>query len=178
MAKKTSRKTSKTRQRPAPRRAGRTRPKMSSSLKKKRPATKKAAAKASPKRGGTALMSVAPSLTVNDAQASVAWYCDVLGFKVVERWEQDGQFQGAQVELDDVVFYLNQDDWKLGRDRVKGQGTRIFITTGPDIDGYASAIKARGGVLAGEPANEWGMRAFAMNDPDGYKLTFMTKLPK
>jgi len=148
----------------------------------KRSAARRVAAKTTPKAAptarGAALMSVAPSFTANDAAASIKWYCDVLGFKVIERWEHEGQFMGAQIGLDDVVFNIGQDDWKLGRDRVKGQGTRMFITTGPDIDAYANAIKARGGVLAGEPTNEWGMRAFAVNDPDGFKLTFMTKLPK
>ena len=49
---------------------------------------------------------------------------------------------------------------------------------GPDVDAYASAIKARGGTLADEPKSDWGMRAFSINDPDGFKLTFMTELPK
>jgi predicted enzyme related to lactoylglutathione lyase len=54
----------------------------------------------------------------------------------------------------------------------------MFITTGPDIDAYADGVKTRGGVLASEPTNDWGMRAFSINDPDGFKLTFMTLLPK
>ena len=144
----------------------------------KRVATKRVAAKAAPKPKGSALVSVAPSFTANDAAASLKWYCDVLGFKVIERWENEGQFMGAQIGLDGVVVYLGQDDWKLGRDRVKGQGTRMFITIGPDVDAYANAIKARGGVLASEPTNEMGMRAFSVNDPDGFKLTFMTELAK
>ena len=143
-----------------------------------RSATRRAAATVARKARGAALVSVAPSFTANDARASIKWYCDVLGFKVIERWEHQGQFMGAQIGLDTVVFNIGQDDWKLGRDRVKGQGTRMFITTGPDVDAYASAIKSRGGVLASEPVNEWGMRAFSVNDPDGFKLTFMTKLPK
>ena len=32
---------------------------------------------------------------------------------------------------------------------------------GPDVDGYANAIKARGGTLAHEPKTDWGMRAFS-----------------
>ena len=122
-------------------------------------------------------MSVSPSITANDAAASIKWYCDVLGFKVIERWDE-AEYVGAQIGLDSVVFNIGQDDWKQGRDRVKGQGMRFFIVTGPDIDAYAKAIKARGGVLASEPRNDWGMRAFAVNDPDGFKITFMTKIRK
>ena len=36
------------------------------------------------------------------------------------------------------------------------------------------AIKARGGVLDGDVVQDWGVRAFSINDPDGFKLTFMT----
>lgn len=144
----------------------------------RKPAAKETVAKTPSKPRGSALVSVAPSFTANDAEASIKWYCDVLGFKVVERWDHEGQFMGAQIGSGSVLININQDDWKQGRDRVKGQGTRMFITMGPDVDGYASAVKARGGVLAHEPISEWGMRAFAVNDPDGYKLTFMSALPK
>lgn len=139
--------------------------------------TKAAAARSKPARGSD-LLRVAASLTASDVQASIAWYCDVLGFMVVERWQHNGQVVGAEIGSGDVRVYLNQDDWKQGRDRMKGQGVRLFVTTGPDIDGYAKAIKARGGVLDAEPIDEWGMRAFSVHDPDGYKLTFMTPLPK
>jgi hypothetical protein len=80
--------------------------------------------------------------------------------------------------LGNVVFNIGQDDWKLGRDRAKGLGTRFYVSMGPDVNGYANAIKARGGVLAHEPKDDWGMRAFSINDPDGFKLTFMTELAK
>jgi catechol 2,3-dioxygenase-like lactoylglutathione lyase family enzyme len=133
-----------------------------------RPATSAPAAKG--------LVSVTPGFTVNDAEKSVAWYRDVLGFKVKERWEQDGQFHGAQIASGAVTVNLGQDDWKLGRDRVKGQGTRLYILTGPNIDQFATQIKARGGTLDQEPTDGWGVRAFSLKDPDGFNLTFMTPL--
>jgi catechol 2,3-dioxygenase-like lactoylglutathione lyase family enzyme len=172
-SKKAARKPAKTAARPARKAA----PKKAAP---KKAAAKKVAAKASPapKARGSALMSVSPSITANDAAASTKWYCDVLGFTVVQRWENQGGFTGAEIRSGSVTIYINQDDWKQGRDRVKGQGTRTFITTGPDIDGYAKAIKARGGTLASEPTDEFGMRAFSINDPDGFKLTFMTPLAK
>jgi len=125
-------------------------------------------------QGGSGLRRVAPGFTVNDAERSVAWYRDVLGFTVKQRWEFEGKFVGAEMASGDVTVNLGQDDWKMGRDRLKGQGVRMYITTGPDIDRLADQIKARGGSLAQEPKDEWGMRTFSIDDPDGYKLTFMT----
>jgi uncharacterized glyoxalase superfamily protein PhnB len=134
----------------------------------------KAAARPRAAAGGIGLLSVAPGFTANDAAATIKWYCDVLGFTVKERWEHDGQFHGAQIASGGVTINIGQDDWKLGRDRVKGQGTRQYIMMGADIDQYATAIKARGGRLDHEPQDGWGMRAFSISDPDGFKLTFMT----
>lgn len=154
----------------------------------KKPAAKKAAAtqvaakrkasKPASKAGGFALMSAAPGFTANDAAATIKWYCDVLGFSVIERWEHEGRFLGAQIGSGNVSINVGQDDWKMGRDRAKGQGMRMYFMTGPDIDQYAHAIKARGGTLVHEPQDEWGMRTFSIDDPDGFKLTFMTKLGK
>ncbi len=41
------------------------------------------------------LRSLSPALTVDDVQASLAWYRDVIGFHVQETWEQEGRVDGA-----------------------------------------------------------------------------------
>ena len=136
-------------------------------------------AKAAPKPAAPRVkgpQSVAPGLTVNDANASIKWYCDVLGFTLKERWEHEGAFLGGSVVNGGVTINLGQDDWKLGRDRKKGQGVRIYITTADDIDKYAKAITSRGGTLDHEPKDDWGFRAIAITDPDGYKMTIMRPL--
>lgn len=118
------------------------------------------------------IRSVAPSFTVNDLGKSLAFYRDVLGFVVTDRWERDGKLAGVEIVAGSVTFMLGQDDWKKGRDRVKGEGFRVYCTTVQDVDALAQRIKARGGTLAQEPTDQpWGMRDFAVVDPDGYKIT-------
>ncbi len=113
-----------------------------------------------------------PGFTVNDLQRSLAWYRDVLGFVVEERWEQDGKLTGVSLRAGDVNFMIGQDDWKKGRDRSKGEGFRLYCTTAQDVDVLAKKIEARGGRLDQEPRDQpWGMRDFALTDPDGFKLT-------
>ena len=113
-----------------------------------------------------------PGYTVNDIHRSIAWYQNVLGCIVVERWERDGVLQGASMRAGAVTFYLGQDDWKMGRDRTKGVGFRIYCTTLQDIDAIAAGIKARGGTLIHDVQEEsWGERDFAIADPDGFKIT-------
>lgn len=118
------------------------------------------------------LRSASPGLTVNDLEKSLAWYRDVLGFTVKDQWEHDGKLAGVELVAGSVVFMLSQDDWKKGRDRVKGQGFCIYCTTVQDVDRFARQIKARGGTLLQEPRDEpWGIRDFAVADPDGFKIT-------
>ena len=131
--------------------------------------------KAAPKRvqqKGFALRTVAPSFTVNDLEKSLAWYRDVMGFAVGERWEDNGKLLGVELKAGSVLFMIGQDDWKKGRDRVKGVGFRLYCRTDQDVDRLADGIKARGGRLAQEPRDEeWGARAFTVEDPDGFKIT-------
>lgn len=142
-------------------------------------ATRKSAArKTAASRGALSMTSVAPSLTVNDVETSLAFYRDVLGFAVKDRWEDGGKLLGVEMRAGKTMFMLAQDDWKKGRDRVKGQGVRLLCTIDQDVDRVAERVRAGGGVLAHEPRDEWGMRAFAVDDPDGYKLTIAARLRK
>lgn len=118
------------------------------------------------------LRDISLGLTVNDLEKSLAWYRDVLGFTAKERWEQDGKLLGVEMAAGNALFMLGQDDWQKGRDRVKGQGVRIYCTTDEDIDQLAAGIQARGGTLTQEPKDQpWGMRDIALEDPDGYRIT-------
>ncbi|HEX9460880.1 MAG TPA: VOC family protein [Thermoanaerobaculia bacterium] len=125
------------------------------------------------------LTSASPSFTVNDIEKSMAWYRDILGFTVGERWEDGGKLLGAEMAAGDVSFMIGQDDWKKGRDRIKGVGVRLYCTTDQDIDRLAARIKANGGTLAQEPRDtQWGTRALAVDDPDGYKITIAKETRK
>jgi uncharacterized glyoxalase superfamily protein PhnB len=122
------------------------------------------------------LRSVAPSLTVSDLEASIAWYRDTLGLVVGERWEHEGKLVGAEMKAGKVSFYLSQDDWSKGRDRVKGEGFRLYCTTAQNVDHLAESIRQRGGHLLQEPHDEpWGGRSFAVADPTGFKLTITSE---
>lgn len=148
----------------------------------KSPAKKSAATPAraaASKTKGTTLQSASPSFTVADVEKSLAWYRDVLGFAVGERWESKGKLMGAEMNAGDVTFMIGQDDWKKGRDRIKGEGVRIFCMTGQDIDRLAERIKANGGKLTQEPTDQsWGMRDLSIDDPDGFKITIGANLKK
>ena len=120
------------------------------------------------------LRTLTPMYTTADLQRSIAFYRDVLGFVVGDEWRENGTLAGVEIHAGAVTFMLNQDDFKKGRDRVKGLGTRIWCHTAQDLDKLADEIKARGGVLDQDPQDmPWGDRVFMITDPDGFKLTFV-----
>ena len=110
------------------------------------------------------------SMTVKDLQKSVSWYTDVLGMSVDRRIERDGQLRAVAVRAGDARILLNQDDGAKGWDRSKGEGISMMFSTKQDIDEIAAWIKAAGGTLETEPDNmPWGVRAFRVRDPDGFR---------
>jgi uncharacterized glyoxalase superfamily protein PhnB len=112
------------------------------------------------------------SLTVNDIQASLAWYRGVIGFTVDRNFEREGKLFAVSLKAGDVRILLTQDDGAKGLDRVKGEGFSLMITTDQNVDELANQIKQLGGELASEPeTSRFGMRAFRLRDPDGFKLT-------
>jgi uncharacterized glyoxalase superfamily protein PhnB len=118
-----------------------------------------------------------PALTVNDLQASVAWYRDVLGFIVAEEYKWDGKVMGFRLQAGATEFLLGQDDFAKGRDRVKGAGLRLYCITAQDVDTLAAAIRERGGQLSQEPADQpWGARDFAIVDPDGFNISISSEV--
>ena len=74
---------------------------------------------------------------------------------------------------------LNQDDGKLGWERVKGQGFYLQLNVGAaaDVDAAADRISTAGFTLLDEPADRpWGARMFHVLDPSGFKLGVSTPL--
>ncbi len=101
-----------------------------------------------------------------------------LGFVAGEKWMDGDVFRGVMMKSGATELGLSQDDWKMGKDRKKGLGFRIFCATGQDVDAIAARVKAAGFSLTEEPADQpaWGVRSFSVDDPDGYHLTITRDL--
>lgn len=119
------------------------------------------------------------SLTCKQVEESIRWYRDALGFTVAMTFEHEGKVAGAVIVAGDIRIVLNQDDGKLGWDRIKGQGfyLQINVATPADVDAAAARLTAAGSALLNEPEDRpWGARMFQFLDPDGFKLGVSTPL--
>ncbi|MEO6447190.1 MAG: VOC family protein [Gemmatimonadaceae bacterium] len=112
------------------------------------------------------------SITASDITASLKFYVDGLGFEIADRMEPDGVLRFAMLRAGNVMLGVGQDDFAKGRDRVKGVGCRLWISTTEDVVALAHRAKAAGLKLDADPAPlEWGPMAFAIVDPDGFAIT-------
>lgn len=119
------------------------------------------------------------SITCKDLEASIRFYRDGIGFGVAQTYERDGKVATAIIAAGDCRIVLNQDDGKLGWDRVKGQGFFLQVNVaGPaDVDAAATRIAGAGGTLIDQPADRpWGVRMFQFKDLDGFKMGVSTPL--
>ena len=99
------------------------------------------------------------------------------GFAIDERWEEEGTLFGVMMRAGKLQIGLNQDDWKKGRDRQKGIGVRLAIsTTASRVDELARQVTTAGFALKSEPHDtEWQSRAFEVIDPSGFLLTIYSE---
>jgi uncharacterized glyoxalase superfamily protein PhnB len=118
---------------------------------------------------------IVPSLTVDDLQKSITFY-EALGFTIDERWEDNGTLLGVMLRAGKTQIGLSQDDWKKGRDRTKGIGVRLSMTTTQNVDEIAMRARGAGIQLKSEPHDtDWKSRAFEVTDPSGFLLTITSE---
>jgi uncharacterized glyoxalase superfamily protein PhnB len=107
------------------------------------------------------LTKIMPELPSDDVAAAVAYYRDVLGFRV--NYEQADI---GVMDRDAVRVLLIQ-----RTERHRGIGsTYVYVH---DADGLHAELRARGARVVGEPeSHPWGLRDFRVLDLDDNQLTF------
>lgn len=124
--------------------------------------------------------SVTPNLIVNDVAASTAFYTTVLGFTVKQTVPDAAPFVFVWLERDGVPVFLNArpavaEDYAGAADRpAGGTATLFFIVT--DVDGLHAAVAPRASIVMPLKTQFYGMREFAVTDPDGHILTFAERV--
>jgi uncharacterized glyoxalase superfamily protein PhnB len=113
------------------------------------------------------LLSLTPMLQSADLHRTEAWYREVLGFACTGRMEG-----WMRLERDGAAIMFMQNS-HLGAP----QATATQYVRVDDVDGLWNAIAGRVTAEWGPEDFDYGMREFAIRDPDGYLLSFGQDLP-
>jgi glyoxylase I family protein len=120
---------------------------------------------------------VTPLIQVYDMRRSVAWYCDVVGFEIVQKHEPDGHLHWATLRFGDAVLMLNskyEDDEQLEArsTHVEGHGDLTLYFDCPNVDEAYEQLLNKGCDVAAPVTRYYGMKQVTVADPDGYELCF------
>ena len=132
------------------------------------------------------LTDVVPNLVVADIDRSSAFYQEVLGFSVVASVPEEGPRVFVWLQRDNVSIFLNsaagvKDDFPSLAARPVGGTATLFVTVEADdvaggIDGLFRSVDGRCPVVMPLKDQFYGMREFAVSDPDGYVVIFAQKI--
>ncbi|MCU4117683.1 bleomycin resistance protein [Variovorax sp. N23] len=122
---------------------------------------------------------VQPVLPVADAARAARYFCDVLGFELdfiageppsyarVKHVPAAGQGEAVYLRL-----------WQVNTREARPWRGEIVIHVGHDLDGLHAAYVKRGVDILEPPTSQpWGLREFALREPDGHVLRFCGYLP-
>jgi uncharacterized glyoxalase superfamily protein PhnB len=132
------------------------------------------------------LTDVVPSLVVSDITRSSEFYRDVLGFSVVATVPEQGPLVFVWLQRDDVSVFLNSaasaaEDLPAVAARPIGGTATLFVTLDAEdvehgVDGLFETVEKRSRVVMPLKDQFYGMREFAIEDPDGYVLIFAQRI--
>jgi catechol 2,3-dioxygenase-like lactoylglutathione lyase family enzyme len=128
----------------------------------------------------TTFASVTPNLLVRDIAKSTAFYRDVLGFEIKQTVPDSAPFVFVWLERDGVPVFLN-DPKAVAHDFPDapalppgGTATMFFVITG--VDAYHAEVAPKTKVIMPLKTQFYGMREFAVADPDGHIITFAERV--
>jgi uncharacterized glyoxalase superfamily protein PhnB len=124
--------------------------------------------------------SVTPNLLVQNVERSTAFYTNVLGFHIKQTVPEQAPFVFVWLERDGVPVFVNdpkavEDDLPASAHRIPGgTATLYFVITG--IDAFHAQVQSQAKVVMPLKTQFYGMREFAIEDPDGHLLTFAERV--
>ena len=123
-----------------------------------------------------------PNLLVSNVERSLAFYEDVLGLARGTTVPEQSPFVFASVMSGPVEIFLN-DRSTVTKESPQmaglafGGGNTMFIEVN-GVDALYDQIKSRAKVIMPLVTQWYGLREFAIEDPDGYVITFAERVEK
>lgn len=121
-----------------------------------------------------------PNLIVNDVSRSRDFYIDVLGFAPGMSVPDVAPYVFASVTSGSIEIFFNErnvavQEYPLLSGRAIGATATMFIEV-EGIDALHAQLQGRVTVVMEIATQPYGMREFAITDPDGYLITFAERV--
>ncbi|MCJ7821866.1 MAG: VOC family protein [Armatimonadetes bacterium] len=118
-----------------------------------------------------------PFFGVSDLEESLRYYVDGLGFRMTNRWMDEGKLRWCWLEHGGAALML-QEFWKDGHHTVKpegrlGQGVSICFICEDALAIYREVTSR--GIEAAKPFVGNAMWVTSLSDPDGYRIDFESR---
>ncbi len=123
---------------------------------------------------------ITPNLIVSNVERSLAFYTDVLGFARGMTVPEQSPFVFASVTSDAVEIFFN-DRSTVAKESPQmaglafGGGNTMFIEV-EGIDALHDRVAPKAAIVLPLVTQWYGMREFAITDPDGYVITFAQRV--
>ena len=120
---------------------------------------------------------ISPTLAVRNVKQTIEFYKNSLGFKMGMAFPNADNPEYADLSKDGMVLmFIPAENIGIGSEEKLGIGVNLYMNIDGDIDEYYNELKDRKVRIAVEIKDEpYGIRDFAVEDIEGYKLTFCQK---
>jgi uncharacterized glyoxalase superfamily protein PhnB len=110
---------------------------------------------------------IIPELKTNYMKGTLEFYTQVLGFKIDSRWPETDNPDWVSLSRDSISIRFNTHHARHTREF---SGRLYFLVD--DLDGLYEQVKGSARVEKKPTEQFYGMREFAIEDPNHYQLTF------
>jgi len=123
---------------------------------------------------------VTPNLIVRDIAASTRFYTEVLGFSIKQTVPDAAPFVFVWLERGGVTVFLN--DFATVAHDIPAYaspnfgGTAALFVAVEGVDALHAAVAPHAPVVMSLRTQFYGMREFAIHDPDGHLITFAERV--
>jgi len=113
---------------------------------------------------------------VYDMRKSVAWYCDTLGFDLLQKHEPDGHLYWALLKLGDAKVMLNsrfEDDQRPAQPPPQtGHSDVAIYFSCANVDQAYEILRQKIPSLKPPKVTYYRMKQLTITDPDGFDICF------
>jgi uncharacterized glyoxalase superfamily protein PhnB len=128
-----------------------------------------------------AFLRLTPNLVVRDVERSIRFYCDVLDFELDKHVPEQRPFVFASVRGGGVEIFFNDYEAAIEEyptfEKIPIGGTLTLYLAMQGVDELYERVREDGGkILTPIETKFYGVREFAIADPDGYIITLAERV--